>query len=79
MEGWLKYKKSKTSISDFFCKNHLRKKFNKSGENQPEQSHTRSKQMDTNRKKEGAVKMKEPLKCWGCGEPHLLRDFSKHS
>ena len=25
-------------------------------------------------KKEGTVKMKEPLKCWGCGEPHLLRD-----
>ena len=19
--------------------------------------------------------MKEPLKCWGCGEPHLLRDY----
>ena len=30
--------------------------------------------MDTNKKNESVVKIKEPLKCWGCGEPHLLRD-----
>ena len=33
-----------------------------------------SKQLDGDNKKEGTVKMREPLKCWGCGEPHLLRD-----
>ena len=33
-----------------------------------------SKQLDEGNKKEGTVKMREPLKCWGCGEPHLLRD-----
>ena len=38
------------------------------------QSQVASKQMDGDNKKEGTVKMKEPLKCWGCGEPHLLRD-----
>ena len=30
--------------------------------------------MNENNKREGTFKMKEPLKCWGCGEPHLLRD-----
>ena len=37
-------------------------------------SQVASKQIDGDNKKEGTVKMRDPLKCWGCGEPHLLRD-----
>lgn len=30
--------------------------------------------MDVNNKKESDVKIKQPLKCRGCREPHMLRD-----
>lgn len=32
--------------------------------------------MDLNNKKTSGVKERESLKCWGCGEHHLLRDYS---
>ena len=57
-----------------FGRDHQRKKFNKPKESQTAQSQVASKQIDGDNKKEGTVKMREPLKCWGCGEPHLLRD-----
>ena len=52
------------------------KKFNKPKERQTAQSQVGSKQLDGDNKKEGTIKMREALKCWGCGEPHLLRGCS---
>ena len=43
------------------------------GENQTAQSEIGSKPMNGNNNKEGSAKMRKNLKCWGCGEPHLLR------
>ena len=57
-----------------FGRDHQQKKFNKPKESQTAQSQVGSKQIDGDNKKEGIVKMREPLKCWGCREPHLLRD-----
>ena len=57
-----------------FGRDHQRKKFNKPKESKTAQSQVASKQIDGDNKKEGTVKMREPLKCWVCGEPHLLRD-----
>ena len=68
-------KRKKPKYLKKFGRNHQRNKFNKTGENQTAQSQTRSKQMNGNNKRDGTVKMREHLKCWGCGEPHLLRDF----
>ena len=38
-----------------------------------------SKQMEVNNKRESIVKVKEPSKCWGCGEPHRLHDYPKNT
>ena len=57
-----------------FGRDHQRKNFNKPKESQTAQSQVALKQVDGDNKKEGTVRMKEPLKCWGCGEPHMMRD-----
>ena len=57
-----------------FGRDHQWKKFNKTKESQIAHSQVGSKQIKGENKKEGAVQMREPLKCWGCGKPHLLRD-----
>ena len=66
--------KLKPTYMKKFGRNNQRNKLSNVGENQTAQSQTRSKPMNGNNKREGIVKIKEPLKCWGCGEPHLLRE-----
>lgn len=57
-----------------FGKGRQRKKFNKGNLNESTKPQTSYKPMDVNNKKTSGVKEREPLKCWGCGEPHLLTD-----
>ena len=73
-KGEFKGNKQKPAYLKNFGRDHQRKKFNKTKESQTAQSQVGSKQIDGDNNKEGAVKMWEPVKCWGCGEPHLLRD-----
>ena len=78
-KSWLnksefKGKRQKPEYLRNFGRDHQRKKFNKPKESQTAQSQVASKQVEGNNKKEGTVRMKEPLKCWGCGEPHMMRD-----
>ena len=68
-------KRVKPAYLKNFWKNHQRKNFNKTGENQEAQSEAGSKLMDVNNNKYGTVKMKEPLNFCGCENPHLLWDF----
>ena len=69
-KSWQKKKKSdssgkrkKPAYLKNFGRNHQRKKFTKNRENNPAQSQTGSKQIDGNSKREGTIKMREPLKC----------------
>ena len=73
-KGEIKGKKQKPAYLRNFCRDHQRKSFNKPKESQTSESQIGSKQLDEGNKKEGTIRMREPLKCWDCGEPHLLRD-----
>ena len=73
-KGEFKGRKHKPTYLKNFGRNHQQQKFSKPRESQTAQSQVGLKQIDGDDKKEGTVKMREPLKCWGCGEPHLLRD-----
>ena len=61
-KGEFKGKKHKPAYLKNFGRDHQRKKFNKPKEIQTAQSQVGSKQIDGDNKKEGTVKMREPLK-----------------
>ena len=69
-----KGRKPKPASLKNFGRDHQRKKFNKPRESKNAQSQVASKPIEGDSKKEGTTRMKEPLKCWGCGGPHILRD-----
>ena len=73
-KGEFKGKKQKPAYLKKFGRNHQRKKFNNTKESQTAQSQVGSKKIYGDNNREGTIKMRERLKCWGCGEPHLLRD-----
>ena len=70
--------KDRNQYLNNFGKDHQRKKFSKGNVNQLTKSQTTSKPMDFNNKKTSGIKERESMKCWGCGEPHLLREFSHY-
>ena len=69
-----KGRKHKPAYLKNFGRDHQRKNFNKPRESQTAQSQVASKPTEGDSKKEGTSRIKEPLKCWGCGGPHILRD-----
>lgn len=59
-------------------KDHQRNKLTKGNVPPPKQSYMGLKTTKLNCKKSRNIKEREPLKCWGCGELHLMRDCPYH-
>lgn len=71
-------KQEKPTYQKYLWKDHMQKKISTGNNTLLAQSQVGSKIMNLDGKKNGR-REREPMKWWGCGEPHLLRDCAHNT